>query len=148
MDAVEWVELPNTFGLSQYADGGLMASKPYIASGKYIARQSPLCSSCRYRPDERSGAQACPFTTLYWDFLLRHEARFAQHPRLALQVRGLARVPAEERARSAPRRKGCARATERPTAGPILLHRRGRPGYAAQVPATTRYRHGRQHLGP
>ena len=57
VDAVEWVELPNTFGLSQYADGGLMASKPYIASGKYIARQSPLCGSCRYRPDERSGAQ-------------------------------------------------------------------------------------------
>ncbi len=99
VDAVEWVELPNTLGMSQYADGGLMASKPYIASGKYIARQSPLCSSCRYRPDERTGPQACPFTTLYWDFLLRHEARFANHPRLALQVRGLARVTEEERAR-------------------------------------------------
>ncbi|WP_374437435.1 cryptochrome/photolyase family protein [Inhella sp.] len=99
VDAVEWVELPNTLGMSQYADGGLMASKPYIASGKYIARQSPLCGSCRYRPDERTGPRACPFTTLYWDFLLRHETRFASHPRLALQVRGLARVPEEERAR-------------------------------------------------
>ncbi len=99
VDAVEWVELPNTIGMSQYADGGLMASKPYIASGKYIARQSPLCGRCRYRPDQRVGAQACPFTTLYWDFLLRHEARFADHPRLALQVRGLARVDAAERER-------------------------------------------------
>lgn len=99
VDAVEWVELPNTLGMSQYADGGLMASKPYIASGKYIARQSPLCGRCRYRPDQRVGAQACPFTTLYWDFLLRHEARFADHPRLALQVRGLARVDAAERER-------------------------------------------------
>jgi len=99
VDAVEWVELPNTLGLSQYADGGLMASKPYIASGKYIDRQSPLCSGCRYRPDERSGPRACPFTALYWDFLLRHEDRLANHPRLALQVRGLAGVPEEERAR-------------------------------------------------
>ena len=99
VDAVEWVELPNTLGMSQYADGGLMASKPYIASGKYIARQSPLCGRCRYRPDERLGERACPFTTLYWDFLLRHEARFADHPRLALQVRGLARLEAGERAR-------------------------------------------------
>lgn len=99
VDAVEWVELPNTLGMSQYADGGLMASKPYIASGKYIDRQSPLCGRCRYRPDQRVGAQACPFTTLYWDFLLRHEARFADHPRLALQVRGLARVDAAERER-------------------------------------------------
>lgn len=99
VDAVEWVELPNALGMSQYADGGLMASKPYIASGKYISRQSPLCSRCRYRPDERVGEQACPFTTLYWDFLLRHEQRFADHPRLALQVRGVARVGEAERAR-------------------------------------------------
>lgn len=99
VDAVEWVELPNTLGMSQYADGGLMASKPYIASGQYIARQSPLCGRCRYRPDERVGALACPFTTLYWDFLLRHEARFANHPRLALQVRGLARLDGAERTR-------------------------------------------------
>nr|WP_255719369.1 cryptochrome/photolyase family protein [Pelomonas sp. P8] len=97
VDAVEWVELPNTLGMSQYADGGVMASKPYIASGKYIDRQSPLCGGCRYRPDERTGERACPFTTLYWDFLLRHEARFAEHPRLALQVRALGRVGDAER---------------------------------------------------
>jgi deoxyribodipyrimidine photolyase-related protein len=99
VDAVEWVELPNTLGMSQYADGGLMASKPYIASGKYIARQSPLCSRCAYRPDERIGERACPFTTLYWDFLIRHEARFADHPRLALQVRAVGRLDEGERGR-------------------------------------------------
>ncbi len=99
VDAVEWVELPNTLGMSQYADGGLMASKPYIASGRYIERQSPACRSCRYRPDQRTGPQACPFTTLYWDFLLRHESRFAAHPRLAQQVRNAARLdPAEQAA--------------------------------------------------
>jgi deoxyribodipyrimidine photolyase-related protein len=99
VDAVEWVELPNTLGMSQHADGGLMASKPYIASGRYIERQSPACRSCRYRPDQRTGPQACPFTTLYWDFLLRHESRFATHPRLAQQVRNAARLdPAEQAA--------------------------------------------------
>ena len=98
VDAVEWVELPNTLGMSQYADGGLLASKPYIASGKYIERMSPLCRGCRYDPAQRTGERACPITTLYWDFLLRHEARLAAHPRTALQVRNLARLDAPERA--------------------------------------------------
>lgn len=98
IDAVEWVELPNTLGMSQYADGGLMASKPYIASGRYIDRQSPACRNCRYRPEQRTGDDACPFTTLYWDFLLRHAARFAAHPRLAQQVRNAARLDPAERA--------------------------------------------------
>ena len=98
VDAVEWVELPNTLGMSQYADGGLMASKPYIASGRYIDRQSPACRNCRYRPEQRTGDNACPFTTLYWDFLLRHADRFAAHPRLAQQVRNAARLDPAERA--------------------------------------------------
>jgi deoxyribodipyrimidine photolyase-related protein len=98
VDAVEWVELPNTLGMSQYADGGVMASKPYAASGKYVDRMSNHCSRCRYRPDEAVGERACPFTTLYWDFLDRHERRFASHPRLALQVKNLQRLPAERRA--------------------------------------------------
>jgi len=97
VDAVEWVELPNTLGMSQYADGGLMASKPYIASGKYIERMSPLCRGCRYDPAQRTGERACPVTTLYWDFLLRHEPLLARNPRTALQVRNLARIGAAER---------------------------------------------------
>jgi deoxyribodipyrimidine photolyase-related protein len=97
VDAVEWVELPNVLGMSQYADGGLMASKPYVATGKYLDRQSNHCGGCRFRPDQRTGDDACPFTTLYWDFLVRHEERFAGHPRMALQVRNLARIEPEER---------------------------------------------------
>jgi len=87
VDAVEWVELPNTLGMSQYADGGLMSSKPYAASGKYIQRMSPHCKSCRYDPSQRTGDKACPYTTLYWDFLLRHEAALRKNPRMALQVK-------------------------------------------------------------
>jgi deoxyribodipyrimidine photolyase-related protein len=92
VDAVEWVELPNTLGMSQYADGGLLASKPYVATGKYIARMSDYCAGCRYRPDRAHGDDACPYTTLYWDFLAQHRERFARHPRLALQVRNLDRL--------------------------------------------------------
>jgi deoxyribodipyrimidine photolyase-related protein len=97
VDAVEWVELPNTLGMSQYADGGLMGSKPYIATGNYIQRMSPHCKGCRYDPALRSGEAACPFTTLYWDFLMRHEALLAKNPRMALQVKNLARLTAEDR---------------------------------------------------
>jgi deoxyribodipyrimidine photolyase-related protein len=98
VDAVEWVELPNTLGMSQYADGGVMASKPYVATGQYVGRMSNYCQGCRYRPDRRSGDDACPFTTLYWDFLDRHEALLARHPRMALQVKNLARIAPDERA--------------------------------------------------
>lgn len=97
VDAVEWVELPNTLGMSQYADGGLMASKPYAATGKYLQRMSPCCKGCRYDPAERTGEAACPFTTLYWDFLMRHERRLAANQRMALQVKNLARLDEAER---------------------------------------------------
>lgn len=98
VDAVAWVEVPNTVGMSQFADGGVLASKPYIASGAYIQRMSNACGQCRFNPKLKTGAKACPYTTLYWDFLIRHEARFADHPRLKLQLRNLQRLDAEHRA--------------------------------------------------
>jgi deoxyribodipyrimidine photolyase-related protein len=92
VDAVEWVELPNVLGMSQFADGGLMASKPYAATGKYIDRMSNYCAGCRYKPKERTGEHACPFTVLYWDFLMRHEKLLGKNPRMALQVRNIDRL--------------------------------------------------------
>jgi deoxyribodipyrimidine photolyase-related protein len=101
VDAVEWVELPNVIGMSQFADGGRMASKPYIASGKYIERMSAgsFCAACRFDPAQRSGERACPYTVLYWDFLLRHESLLAANPRTVMQVKNLARLSGAERQR-------------------------------------------------
>jgi deoxyribodipyrimidine photolyase-related protein len=99
VDAVEWVEMPNTLGMSQFADGGIMATKPYCASGKYIRRMSNYCDGCRYRPDLRMGEDACPFTTLYWDFLMRHEERLSHNRRMGLQLHNLRRINPEEQRR-------------------------------------------------
>lgn len=96
VDAVEWVELPNSLGMSQFADGGVMASKPYIASGKYIQRMSNYCSGCRFDPTKSTGENACPFTTLYWDFLIRHKKKLAKNNRMVMQVRNLERKDANE----------------------------------------------------
>lgn len=98
VDAVEWVELPNTLGMSQYGDGGLMASKPYIATGKYIQKMSNYCQACPKDPGKRTGPDACPFTTLYWDYLLRHETTLRGNQRMSLQVRNIDRIGEPERA--------------------------------------------------
>jgi len=90
-DAWPWVSTPNTIGMSQYADGGLVATKPYTASGKYINRMSNYCSQCRYDPDAATGEDACPFTTLYWDFLKRHEDTLSGNRRMNFQLANVRR---------------------------------------------------------
>ena len=96
VDAVAWIEEPNTLGMALNAWPG-MTSKPYCASGAYIDRMSDYCRGCRYAPTRRVGPDACPFTTLYWDFLARHADRFAQMPRMALPLKNLRRLPEAER---------------------------------------------------
>ena len=96
VDAVEWVELPNTLGMSQFADGGVMASKPYCATGAYIDRMSNACKGCRYDPKVATGPDACPFTTLYWDFLARHGKLLAKNQRMTMQLKNLQRKPAAD----------------------------------------------------
>ena len=96
VDAVEWVELPNTIGMSQFADGGVMASKPYCATGAYLDRMSNACKGCRYKPKVAHGPDACPFTTLYWDFLARHEQQLKKNPRMTMQLKNLSRKDAAE----------------------------------------------------
>jgi deoxyribodipyrimidine photolyase-related protein len=97
VDAVEWVELPNTLGMSQFGDGGIMASKPYAATGKYIQRMSNYCGHCRYDPAKSTGDNACPFTTLYWDFLLRHETKLSGIGRMDMQLRNLKRLSSQKK---------------------------------------------------
>ena len=87
IDAFEWVEAPNTIGMSQFADGGMVGSKPYVSSGAYIDRMSDYCGTCAYRVKDRTGPKACPFNLLYWDFIARHHDRFARNPRMAQMVR-------------------------------------------------------------
>ena len=87
VDAAEWVMVPNVIGMSQYADGGMLSTKPYASGGAYIDRMSDHCKGCAYDRKKRVGEDACPFTVLYWDFFLRHEDRFVRNPRVARQVR-------------------------------------------------------------
>ena len=82
IDAFEWVEAPNVVGMSQFADGGVVGSKPYVSSGAYIDRMSDYCGGCAYQVKVKSGPEACPFNVLYWDFLVRHRERFGKNPRM------------------------------------------------------------------
>ena len=92
IDAADWVMVPNVIGMGVHADNGLMMTKPYAAGGAYISRMSNYCGSCQYNPKERIGETACPFTTLYWDFLDRHRETFAKNHRMSQQIFGLNRL--------------------------------------------------------
>ena len=96
VDAVEWVELPNVAGMALYANGGRFTSKPYVASGAYIKRMSNYCSNCQYKPEVKTGADACPTTTLYWNFLIKHYDTFARNPRTALMAKNVERFTPEQ----------------------------------------------------
>jgi deoxyribodipyrimidine photolyase-related protein len=99
VDAIEWVELPNTAGMALHACGSRFTSKPYVASGAYIGRQSNYCGQCHYDATKRSGEKACPYNTLYWDFIDRHEASLSSNPRTALMTKNLQKMDVDERAR-------------------------------------------------
>jgi len=92
VDGAEWVMLPNVVGMALHADGGRMATKPYASGGSYINKMSDSCKPCRYHPKKRTGEDACPFTTLYWDFLARNEDHFAGNHRMAQQLAGMRRL--------------------------------------------------------
>ncbi len=96
IDAFEWVELPNTLGMSQFADGGLLASKPYVSGHAYLHRMSDYCGDCRYRREARHGVDACPFNALYWDFFRRQRDLLEGNPRLGLVYKQLAQMSEAE----------------------------------------------------
>ncbi|WP_341861691.1 cryptochrome/photolyase family protein [Gymnodinialimonas sp. 57CJ19] len=96
-DAYEWVELPNVSGMILFADGGVLASKPYAASGSYINKMSDYCGSCAYKPTVKNGPKACPFNYLYWDFLARNDGKLRSNPRMGFMFNSLDRMNDEKR---------------------------------------------------
>jgi len=92
IDAFEWVELPNTVGMSQYADGGLLASKPYVSTAAYVDRMSDYCKGCHYDKKKREGKNACPFNALYWDFFIRHDQKLSGNHRLGMVYRQIEKM--------------------------------------------------------
>ncbi len=95
IDAFEWVELPNTLGMSQFADGGLLATKPYVSSAAYIDRMSDYCKGCHYDRKAREGERACPYNSLYWDFFARNRQQLSANPRLGMVYRQLEKMEGE-----------------------------------------------------
>jgi deoxyribodipyrimidine photolyase-related protein len=100
IDAIQWVELPNTRAMSQFADGGLVATKPYISSAKYIHTMSDYCQSCAYDWERRHGQMACPFNSMYWFFYERHRSRLQKNPRVAMMYRVWDRMQKAERSKT------------------------------------------------
>ena len=96
-DAYEWVELPNVTGMALFADGGIMASKPYASGGSYIDRMSDYCKGCEYKVKVKNGEDACPFNYLYWDFLERNAEKLSNNPRLGMMYKSLSRMADEKR---------------------------------------------------
>lgn len=96
LDAIDWVSLPNTLGMSQFGDGGVVGTKPYCATGAYVQRMSNFCKGCRYDPKKSVGESACPLTTFYWDFLSRNREKLAGNQRMAMQLKNVDRKSAEE----------------------------------------------------
>lgn len=97
IDAIEWVELPNTRGMSQFADGGMIATKPYAASGNYIQKMSDYCLECDYSTKHKLEDNACPLNSLYWDFLYRHQDKLGNNPRLSFAYRNLDKMTDSQR---------------------------------------------------
>ena len=97
-DAYQWVQLPNTHGMALFADGGVVASKPYVSSGAYINRMSDYCSGCAYKVKEATGETACPFNYLYWDFMHRHQEVLRANPRMGMVYRNLDKMDEDKRA--------------------------------------------------
>jgi deoxyribodipyrimidine photolyase-related protein len=95
IDAFEWVEAPNTLGMSQFADGGRLATKPYVSSAAYLDRMGDHCKGCHYDKKARTGERACPFNALYWDFFERHRDRLGHNPRLGMVYRQLDQMALE-----------------------------------------------------
>jgi deoxyribodipyrimidine photolyase-related protein len=96
-DAYEWVELPNVTGMTLFADGGVLATKPYAAGGAYINRMSDYCKSCTFKVTAKTGPEACPFNYLYWDFLMRNHKKLAGNRRLGMMYRNLERMNEERK---------------------------------------------------
>jgi len=107
IDAIEWVEMPNTRGMSQFADGGFVATKPYAASGNYINKMSDYCKDCDYRVQDKNTDNACPFNSLYWGFMVRHRERLAKNPRIGMIYKNWDKQAQEQRDATLQRARWC-----------------------------------------
>jgi len=107
IDAIEWVEMPNTRGMSQFADGGLIATKPYAASGNYINKMSDYCKDCHYNVKEKTEDSACPFNSLYWHFMNKHEERLSRNPRIGMVYKNWQKQDAKQRQATLDRAQWC-----------------------------------------